>query len=167
MKTCDGSGMGSSGGFTLVELLLASGLATLVLGGVIAIYITVLVFWHGIDCRLQADRAANMAVTHMVYGVDAHLGLRAASAASVRQDADGWTLDYVTPRDPDGTNAIVYSAGEQTLTFEPGGVIVARGVTEASAFAEGGAVGVTVQVERVAGRFRAQREVGVRVQHRN
>jgi type II secretory pathway pseudopilin PulG len=155
------------GGYTLVEVLVATALVLLVVGGTLGVYIGVLRSWRGIDCRLDADRAANLALSRMVYGMHGRPGLRAAASASVRSDEDGWTLDYATVGTPAQSNAFTYSEGDGTLTFSPGGIVVARGVTFASAGVEGRAVCVTVRVDRVDGEFHARREIGTCVQRRN
>lgn len=155
------------GGYTLVEVAVATALVLLVVGGSLGVYVGVLRSWRAIDCRLEADRAANAALSRMVYGVDGRPGLRAATAAAVRTEDGGWTLDYATVGPPVQSNAFTFSEDDGTLTFGPGGIVVARGVTFASAVVDGRAVCVTVRVDRVDGEFHARREIGTCIQRRN
>lgn len=156
------------GGFTLVELLIASLLSALVTGGALAVYIGILRAWREIDCRLGASREANLALSRMIYGVDRHPGLREATSYSVATGADGWTLTYTTLGVPfEVTNRFVYSESASNLTYNPGGIPVAEDVSAAVAVAQGRGVTVSVRVDRVEGEFEGQCEIGTQVVCRN
>jgi len=154
-------------GFTLTEVMVGASLAVLILGGAVSIYVAVMRSWREIECRSDADRAANNALAYMVYGVGGSYGLRAASEFSVVNHANGWRLNFLTGDLPAVSNSFVYSASHGTINFEPAGIEIARGVTYAAAVADGQMACVTVRVERVAGRVEAKSEVGTCVQKRN
>jgi hypothetical protein len=123
---------GRRGGFTLVEFLLASAIAVLVVGGTLSIYIFSMRFWHAISLRMEADRRVNMAMSRMVYGIDDRRGLRAASSYSLTSGGDGWTLSYATGETVAQSNSITYSASASNLVLNPGGRMVGENISLAA-----------------------------------
>jgi prepilin-type N-terminal cleavage/methylation domain-containing protein len=70
-------------GFTLTEVLIASAISLTVMGVTLAVYGDLMRSWRGVELRMDADREVNLALSHVVYGMDGRPGLRAASASSV------------------------------------------------------------------------------------
>lgn len=86
-------------GFTLTEVLIASAISLIIVGGSIGFFVSTFSYWHGVNLRMDADRDVNLAISHMVYGMGDRLGLRAASGPSVRivsGSGGAWTLNYNT-----------------------------------------------------------------------
>lgn len=161
---------GDVSGFTLAEVLIASGISVLVLLGVVTLLVSTLSSWHGVNLRMDADTEANLLLSRLVYGDGVRLGLRSASAQQVRlTDADGgsWTLDYITGSAVPQTNSFSYLADGDQMVFNPGAKTVGRDVTAAWAAVTTDALAVTVRVEKVQGRETVRREIGTTISFRN
>lgn len=118
-------------GFTLVELMFAATISVVVLTASTGMYIYILRSWSGIQQRIDADTDLNMAVSRMVYGMDQQKGLRAAQDVSLSTRADGWTLSYKPGLAAASLNSITFSKTDQTLVFNPGDLILGRGISQA------------------------------------
>lgn len=164
--TKDGNG-DRRNGFTVVELLVASALTLLIVGGAFGVFIQSMRFWRGINCRMEADREANLALSRLVYGVGDRQGLRAAATVAVQRNGGDWTTTYWTASDPPQTNSFTYTADASNLVFNPGGITVAREVSFASVVQDAHVLVVTVRVDRVEGALHARRELETKVYWRN
>ncbi len=159
-----------SRGFTLTEVMIASAISTVVLVGMIGLFISISSYWRGIELRMEADREANLAMSWMIYGVGDAFGLRAASLGAIQitpDGEDGWTVEYRTGSVPIQTNSVVFSAEEQTLTFNPGARVIGRDVATATVGRRGNLIDVSVRVEKTNGRQDAVREMATTVVLRN
>ena len=58
------------GGFTIVEVLVASAVSLTVAAVTLTAFIYILQSWHGVELRMQADRDMNIAMSRMVYGME-------------------------------------------------------------------------------------------------
>lgn len=118
-------------GFTLTELMLAASISVVVLTASSGVYIYILRSWHGIQQRIDADTDLNMAISRMVYGMNQQKGLRTAQGVSLKTRNDGWTLWYKAGVGTSASNSITYSQSAQTLVFNPGDLILGRGISQA------------------------------------
>ncbi|MFC1461096.1 type II secretion system protein J, partial [Verrucomicrobiota bacterium] len=76
-------------GFTLVEVMIAVSLFTLVMGGTISVFLMCQRVWHSTSLKIQTTHDANMAMARMVYGLGTNSGLRSASFADVNTNVLG------------------------------------------------------------------------------
>lgn len=112
----------SSKGFTLVELMITTGLFGLTMAGAIGVYVMCQKMWQATSLGMGASRDGNLALSRLVYGAGSNNGLRAASSI-VYEDMNGqWTgTGHVYPPapgdkdhflnsgSPDGSWRITYS----------------------------------------------------------
>ncbi len=84
-------------GFTLVELMVAVGLFSLVVAGSVGVYIMCQKIWRATTLNMDTSRMASLAIQRMVYGVGTNSGLR--SAASVALDTNVGGHPYVIAND--------------------------------------------------------------------
>lgn len=161
-------------GYSLVEVLVAVALSTLVLGGVLLLVSGGSRSWRVIALQMQADQDVNTAMNRLVFGLPAENGLpsekgiRCAAAATVTPGAAGdWSLSYA-PGSVTGTiNEITYDAAERRLLFEPGGRLVGRGIDFAWAGEDGRSLTITLRVSRTSGPLQAEAEAATYVLFRN
>ncbi|MBU4211347.1 MAG: prepilin-type N-terminal cleavage/methylation domain-containing protein, partial [Verrucomicrobia bacterium] len=92
----------SSKGFTLVELMIATAMFGMTMGGAIGVYVMCQKLWHATSLGMTTSRDGNMALSRLVYGVGSNNGLRTASSISVANDMRGmWTgTGHVYPPAP-------------------------------------------------------------------
>jgi len=83
-------------GFTLVEVIIAVGLFSLVVGGTISVFIMCQQIWHSTSLKMQTTQDGSMAIARMIYGLGTNSGLRAAASVDII-DAHGWY--YSSPYD--------------------------------------------------------------------
>ncbi len=156
------------GGFTLVELLIASGISVLILAVTISVFINCMRSWHGIQLRMDADQDVNTAMSHMVYGMGQRLGLRTASSVTLTGTSSAWTLSYITGGDAPETNSFSYSSTDGNLVFNPGSQLAGRDLSFAQVTLSGTqSLVVTLRVDRVDGMLKARREIGTEISWRN
>ncbi len=73
----------SKAGFTLVEVLIAVSLFTLIMGGTISTYLMCQRVWKSTSLKIQTAQAANLALARIVYGIETNEGLRSATSVIV------------------------------------------------------------------------------------
>ncbi len=106
MKTNPTSQHCHARGFTLVEVMIAVGLFGLVTAGVLSVYIMLRGMWHSTTLKMDTTRAASMAISRMVYGIETNPGLRSAAALAVDTTCAGVYQPWVTPTNyPPAANA--------------------------------------------------------------
>jgi len=154
-------------GFSLVEVLCATAIALLVLGGALGVYINMVRNWHAVNFRMGADREVNNAMSRMVYGMGDRFGLRAATGVTLTTSGGGWTVTYETAAAPPQVNSFTYSAATSNLVFNPGARIAGRDISFARVVPRAQSLVVTLRVDRVSGRLHARREVGTEISWRN
>ena len=155
------------GGFTIVEVLVASAVSLTVAAVTLTAFIYILQSWHGAELRMQADRDMNIAMSRMVYGMDDRLGLRSAAAVTKTDAGDGWTVLYRTGGTSPQTNSFTYSATTRNLVFNPGSKIAGRDLAFAQANVQVKSLVVTMRVDRVDGDLRVRREISTAISFRN
>lgn len=158
-------------GFTLTEVLIASAISLTVMGVTLAVYGDLMRSWRGVELRMDADREVNLALSHVVYGMDGRPGLRAASASSVTVTrtlgGNAWTVAYSTGGSAPQNNSLTWSAATRELVFNPGGRIAGRDISFASAWVTNNMLSVTMRVDKAHGALQVRREVGTKIYFRN
>lgn len=161
-------------GFTLVEILIASGLVVLVAAGVFSIYIMCLNVWHSTSIKMRATREANMAVARLVYGPGTNNGLRSASANNLdlSEDTDGsWSL--VFSNQFEGVQRIDYDAQTGNIDFGPDSSYpsdrqhISGNVAASSVAYTNNGIAFTLTIALSEGRFSASNQVSTFVKLRN
>lgn len=165
------SSLSGRNGFTLVEVMIASAISTLVVFGLFAFFISTYTYWHGVNMRMEADSDANIAMSRMVYGMGDRLGLRNAKEASKTDDGKGgWTLNYVTGGDEPQANSFTYSKKNLSLVFNPGNKVAGRDISKALATVDGNTKAVTLELcveKKENGKLKASREIDTKISFRN
>ena len=154
-------------GFTIVEVLVSAAIAVMVMTVTLSIFITTMQFWNGIDLRMDAARAVNLAMSRMVYGMDDRLGIRSAANVVLTPGEGGWSLSYVTGGVAPQTNAFTYSQGSRTIMFMPGDLVVGADISYANAIVSARSVVVTLRVDRAIGGREVRRQIGSEISWRN
>lgn len=177
-------------GFTLVEVMVASAISTLVLIGLITFFISTYSYWHAVDLRMEADSDVNIAMSRMVYGMGNRLGLRTISKVkNYNKNNAGWSLTYMTGGEdpplpgnpPPQENSFVYSVENRSLIFNPGAneQIAGRDIAEAQLTVDGKIITssakitearmitIKLRVEKKQGKFEASREIDTTIHFRN
>ncbi len=155
------------GGFTLMELVVASATSLTVMSVTLLVFVNLLRSWNGIELRMQADRDVNMAMSRIVYGMGDRYGLRAASNVSLTSNTGGWTLSYNTGGTTPQTNSFTYSSSTSNLVFNPGSKLAGKNLSYALAVAGVQSLVVTLRVDRASSAAKVRREIGTEIFYRN
>ena len=166
MKTADKKG------FTLVEVMMAVFVTSLVLAGAFSVYIAGQGSWHVTTLELDTSIEASQALQKMVYGVGNQYGLRVAEKDSVNVASSngGWFISY---RVPDGiTNRFEYDSlsGIIRHSSHPQSgqwLTIARGVTSSSIARQGPGINVSISYAEERGQFAASNTMRTFVAFRN
>lgn len=78
-----GAGSADRVGFTLLELMIAVGLFSLVIAGSLGVYIMCQKFWQATSLDMQTSQMAGMALSKMIFGVGTNAGIREAASVTV------------------------------------------------------------------------------------
>jgi prepilin-type N-terminal cleavage/methylation domain-containing protein len=178
MKTFSRSNRGRAGrcgraGFTLTELLIAAGIAAMVVTGAVAIYVSILRVWGGIDLRMQADQEVNTVMNRLVYGFDGNLGLRAmAYGTRSNKGGGGWELSYFTGGFSPQNNKLTYTPATSNLMFTAGSTgkqtVLSKNMSDAALDLDTLSLNLRLRVELVPRRGTvARREVETEIVWRN
>ena len=122
-------------GFTLVELMVATVLGSLVVYGSLVLFVTFIRFYNTTTLMRNTASAASLALERMIVGVGTNAGLREAVAATVTYSntANGWLLTY-------NTNLFYrYVASTQNITNDSGKLICTNVAASSVTFFTGGA----------------------------
>jgi len=103
-------------GFTLVEVMIAVGIFSLVIAGTINVYIICQKVWHSTSLKMQTTQAGSLAIAKMVYGLGTNNGLRAAAHIDVVA-AHGYYYPAVDDKYPPAANTNVHGL----ITNSPNG----------------------------------------------
>lgn len=76
-------------GFTMVELMVAVGVFSLVIAGSLGVYIMCQKAWRVTTLNMDTSRMANLAIQRMVYGVGTNSGLRSAAMVMLNTNVGG------------------------------------------------------------------------------
>lgn len=170
MSTNKQFGISDCKGFTLVEVMVASAISTMVLLSLVTFFISTYSYWNGVNLRMEADSDANIAMSRMVYGMGDRLGLRTAKEVNKTNDGNGgWTVTYTTGGDTPQANSFVYSSAEQSIIFNPGDdeQIAGRDIVSADFTVDNKLLTLTLCVEKEQGKLKASREINTKVHFRN
>jgi len=96
MNTARTNGRRSSGGFTLAEMAVAMGIGTVVIAGMLTLFITFLRSYNSTTLMRNTSARASIALERMVYGVGTNAGLREAQTNDVvvTYPSGGWRIAY-------------------------------------------------------------------------
>lgn len=166
-------------GFTMVEVMVASAISTMVLIGLITFFVSTFSYWHGVNLRMEADSDVNIAMSRMVYGMGGgnQLGLRAAAAESVTIIPDGsggWTVNYDTGGFTPQEHSFTYSVADRSLVFD-GKLSAGRDIAAADIKhpldSEKNEIKsvliITLRVDKEQGKLKASREIDTKIHFRN
>ncbi len=150
-------------GHSLVEVLLAAGVLSLVMSGSIAVYWACNKTWLASDISMQAARRSNLVMQRIVSGYAGVNGVRSAIGSNVVVVAGttNWSVTYDTVEG--GQYRFVYNrAAQQVLYYDRSGgntnapSRLAGSRIVASSVVSMGATGLTVTVQAVASNRQAQ-----------
>ncbi len=158
-----------SSGFTLVEVMIASAISTMIMVGLITFFISTYSYWSGVNLRMEADSDVNIAMSRLIYGMGDRLGLRAAAIESVAisRGAGGWAVNYDTGGFTPQTNSFTYSVAGRSLKFNPGNQIAGRDIADAQLTLASGVLTLRLRVDKTQGKLEASREIVTKVNFRN
>ena len=112
---CSGAGAAGRTGFTLIELMIAVGLFSLVIAGSLGVYIMCQRMWRSTSLSMDTSHMASLAIQRLVNGVGTNSGLRAAASISVNtnvhKDSCSYFLNYwdTTTNSPPAANNDSYN----------------------------------------------------------
>jgi len=149
-------------GFSLIEVMVALSVGTLVISGVLTAFIFFIGSAARADAWALADRNASFAVERMLRPSDASIGLRNfnSSLISVTNDPSGWTISESL------INGYVYSRSEKTIKDLMGSVI-AKDVVDATVTNRAGYILLSVDIEAGLGRNRSTNTCATAIYSRN
>jgi hypothetical protein len=86
----------STRGYTLVEVMLATGSFSLVMAGSLGVYMACYRSWNAMNVSMQAARQSSLVFQRMVYGPYGSNGLRSAISTNVVavSDSNKWSVTY-------------------------------------------------------------------------
>jgi len=113
----------SAAGMTVVELMVAIAIGSIVLLGSVGVFFIFLRFSNTTTLMRNTSSAASLALERMVVGVGANTGLRGATNVVLSSSANGWKLAY------NANLYFQYVASTQTITNDSGKVICANVTT--------------------------------------
>ncbi|HUI08169.1 MAG TPA: prepilin-type N-terminal cleavage/methylation domain-containing protein [Verrucomicrobiae bacterium] len=87
---------GSSSGFTLAEMAIAMAIGSVVIAGMLSLFVTFLRSYNSTSLMRDTSAYASSALERMVYGVGTNAGLREAQASgvTVTYPSGGWQISY-------------------------------------------------------------------------
>jgi len=100
-------------GFTLVELMITTGIFGLTMAGAIGVYVMCQKMWQATSLSMATNREGNLALSRLVYGIGSNNGLRTASNNFVYEAKKGmWNgADHVYPPAPGDNDHFLTPAG--------------------------------------------------------
>lgn len=159
-------------GFTLPEVLMATGILSMVMAGAFAVYLSSQKMWYSTSLAMETSYDASLILEKMVYGVGLNSGLRSAesSTASVSPSGNDWVLSYVTP---DGmTNYYNYNNALGQISYSNTGTVsngltVGENIASAAVTNEGDGLVIALKVGRSKGMFSSTNDTITFVKFRN
>ncbi len=88
-KRAGSAGLSRPKGFTLLEVMIAVGLFSLVMAGSLGVYIMCQRLWHATTLSMETSRLASMTIERMVCGVGTNGGLRSTGMFVLQTNAFG------------------------------------------------------------------------------
>ena len=158
------------GGFTMVEVLMALSILTLVMAGTLAVYLISNRIWYRTTASIGASTEASFVIMKMVHGIGTNSGLRAALASSVNVSSNGqnWSVRYATPNGL--TNYFTYDSVLDRVWYSnnaAGGVLLSDGFVAAAVTNTGVGAYVVVSAARRSGRYTVTNQMSLYVNYRN
>ena len=130
----------STGGFTLAEMAVAMGIGTVVIAGMLTLFVTFLRSYNSTTLMRNTSSRASMALERMVYGTGGNFGLREAQTndVTVTRPTGGWQISF--------TNLYFqYATNTHTIADQSGKIICANIIaSDASNYTKGCRIWVTV-----------------------
>lgn len=151
--------------FTLLEVMIAAALFGLVVAGTVSVYIMCNKIWHSTSISMQTARESSLALSRLVYGLEADSGLRSASAITNINFPDGsWRM--TVSNSFSGVKYIDYNHQEKILSNANS--IICKDVSSATVTNNAsGTIGIQLTVEKRDGMFIASNTVSTLVNMRN
>ena len=100
----------NNSGFTLVEILIASTISMVLLGGIMAVFLTSLNVWVMGSTDMSLERYGTLTLEKIVRGMGGRYGLREANGSTIAIDADGNGITFTVDKNDPPTS----SAGDDT-----------------------------------------------------
>lgn len=159
----------SKSGFTLAEIMVASGVLLFVITGAIAVYISSLWIWNSTTVTVDASQEASKVLMKIVYGVGTNMGIRAALGSTVNTDGSQM-LGYTASGGE--SNLFVYYPSAKCILYSHGGadeqpVMIATNVTAFSAINMTNGITLQISIVKRDGRFVATNTMRTFVKYRN
>lgn len=79
-------------GFTLVEILVVTGISTALIVALLSVYVSCARSWHRASLAIDTTREVNHCLEQMIYGVGTGMGLRASYAVTNLGASTDWLL---------------------------------------------------------------------------
>ncbi len=98
-------------GFTMVELIVAAGIFSLVSAAVISIYLVCQRVWQTTTMNIHAAREVSLALNKIVYGTGTNPGMRAAIRVTLQTNCSGWRTGAGYPLAANSTSHGVNAGG--------------------------------------------------------
>lgn len=152
-----------SGGYTLVEIMMAQALIALALLAACSFYLDASKSWKIADVEMDTSYEASQALERIIYGIGPNSGIRSAGGLEYTSSGSGWELTITGGQ----TTTITYDAEAGTLTYSPGDKIICRNVDDATATLENNGVTLSVTVEKTVGAWSRKRTMTTFVALRN
>ena len=141
-----------SAGFTLIEILIAFGIATSLIVGLLSVYLTCGRSWHRASLAIDTTREANRCLDQMVYGVGTNMGLRSCSWVTNTGSASDWVL---RASNFNGVAWYDYNPAQTTVVYSnaAGRLVIGTNIVASTVTATGSGVGITLTVQKSDGQF--------------
>ncbi len=136
-------------GFTIVEVMISQVLFAITLAAACAFYLAASSSWRIAELEMGTSYDAGYAMERIVHGVLPNSSLRAAKAVSYDGTDILWTLTI----DGGMVSTLTYDQDLQTLTYNPGGVVICENVEAASATIENNGVTLSITVNQTRGKW--------------
>jgi prepilin-type N-terminal cleavage/methylation domain-containing protein len=106
-----------SRGFTLTEVMLATGIFSLLMLGSLGVYQACTRTWRATETSMEAARRADLAIQHMVIGVHGFNGLRGAVSTNVQATSVTGTWSITYSDGIGGRYRFAYDKSRQEIVF--------------------------------------------------
>lgn len=160
-----GRACGCRGGFTLVEMMVASMIMVMVLTSVVSFFVSLQRGWFTATLVAKTAGSASFAMERITYGSDGEGGLRSIDADDVLlvTNEEAWRLYFDTgdrPRyfeyDPIGERLVDQNMG-----------VLCRNVTSATAMDDGNGCAIAITVQEGGGQKNISNTMRTYVEYRN
>lgn len=165
----------STNGFTLVEIMVAFTIFSLVIAAASTTYIMGVRVWRNTSARIDASTLASTALTRCTLGIGGGLGLRSAfNPVQVSSNNTGWQITFLAPAAMEGdrtvTNTLVYSVTNRTITYRAAGgppSVIGHNIVASTVTRQTDTVNITVRARSRFGITTVESEMSTAVVPRN